>query len=478
MNEKNVKRHENQVIRKVFDDAKAPSKVIIVGLDYAEKTHKTVICNGHGDIFLKPFSIRNNADGLAFLIDRINTQIGKHGMRSEHVIIGGETPGSWAQNFVANLIAAGQTVIDLHAKKVKKYRENETTDNDTLAAETVCRMLIDKDGRQHVYDGIYKELKETVRTRSRLVRKKTRASNQLHTCADTYFPGLLDSKLSGLCPLSKPSLFVLAEHSLGSICRCRHKTLTAKLAKSGAQGASETATKLKQLAAKALPPTEAEERARRMEIDFLIAQYRLLNEQVTVCHKRVAELLRQTPGCLLTTVGGIGVTLASQLVAELGPPEDIESVASKVCNFGLTQKSHQTGGDDKAPHRAGRPKQFNHIGKGVILGISQKLAQMGPEEYRQSYRKHRLEGKNADYALARKCLRFAISVMKMPHEYIPPLLRQMDRNSGCWEHHFRDLEKMLRAKWRPLGVNLQPEQDYLKRWENMGHELYNVNISV
>jgi transposase len=326
MTEQNVKRNENQTIRGIFNEATDLSKVMIVGLDYAERTHKAVLCDGHGDICLKPFSIRNDTDGLAYLNERITTQIKKRGIRIEHVIIGGETPGSWAQNFVSNLVAGGHTVIDLHAKKVKKYRENETTDNDTLSAETICRMLIDKDGRQRIYEGIYKELKETSRTRTRLVRKRTRVSNQLHTCVDTYFPGLLDGKLSGLVPFGKPSLFVLAEHSLDSIRRCRHQSLTAKLAKNGSQDASHVAMKLKQLAAKALHPTEAEERARRLEIDFLVAQYRLLNEQVNVCKKRVAELLRQTPGCLLTTLPGVGVTFASQLVAELGPPETIRAL--------------------------------------------------------------------------------------------------------------------------------------------------------
>jgi hypothetical protein len=144
----------------------------------------------------------------------------------------------------------------------------------------------------------------------------------------------------------------------------------------------------------------------------------------------------------------------------------------------LTQKSHQTGGDDKEPHKAGRPRQFNRHGKAVTLGISRKLAQMGPEEYCCFYRDHKLRGKNADYALARKFLRFAVSVMKQPHEYIPPTLRQMDRKSQSWEHHFRNLEEKLQAKWRALGVDLPPEKDYLKQWENMVHELFNVKISV
>lgn len=478
MKNRNVQRRENPVIRKIFDEAKDPSKVIVVGLDYAENTHKAAICDGRGDLLLKPFSIHNNVDGMTFLLDRIQTQAQKYTISAAHVIIGGETPGSWGQNFVANLLGSGQTVIDLHAKTVKKYRENQTTDNDTLSAETICRMLIAKDGRQHLYDGVYKELKETVRTRSRLVRKHTRASNQLHTCADTYWPGLLDHKLSGLCPLSEPSLYVLAEHSLDSIRRCRLPTLTRKLAEAGARNAGKVAMQLQQLAAKALPPTGAQERARRLEIDFLLAEHGLLDEQLVVCQRRVAALLRQTPGCLLTTVGGVGITFASQLVAELGPPEEIENVAAKVGFFGLTEKSHQTGGDDKPPHRAGRAQQINRTGKCVILGIAKKLALMGPDEYQQHHREHRLAGQNADYALARKFLRFTIGVMRAPHEYIPPSLRQMERTSGVWEHHFREVEKILRTKWRPMAVELPLEQDFLKQWEQMVHECFKVTISV
>lgn len=478
MANQNVQRRENPIIRKIFDEAQDPSKIMIVGLDYAEKTHKAAICDGRGDLLLKPFSIHNNVDGLTFLLDRIQTQAQKYTIPAAHVILGGETPGSWGQNFVANLIGSKQTVIDLHAKTVKKYRENEITDNDTLSAKTICRVLIAKNGRQHLYDGIYKELKETVRTRSRLVRKQTRASNQLHTCADTYWPGLLHSKLSGLDPLGAPSLYVLAEHSLDSIRRCRLPTLTRKLADAGARNAGKVAVQLQQLAAKALPPTAAQERARRLEIDFLVAEYRLQDEQLAVCQRRIAALLRQTPGCLLTTVRGVGITFASQLVAELGSPEEMERVAAKVGFFGLTKKSHQTGGDDKPPHRAGQARQINRIGKGVILAIAQKLALMGPAEYQQHHRDHRLAGKNADYALARKFLRFTLSVMRAPHEYIPPALRSMERTSGAWAHHFREVEKMLRTKWQPMAVELPLEQDFLKQWQQMVHECFNVTISV
>ena len=36
----NIQKHENQTIRKIFDDAGELNKVLIVGLDYAEEVHQ------------------------------------------------------------------------------------------------------------------------------------------------------------------------------------------------------------------------------------------------------------------------------------------------------------------------------------------------------------------------------------------------------------------------------------------------------
>ena len=43
-----------------------------VPIDYAKKDHTVMFCNGHRDIFRKPFSVKNSPEGLDYLLEQVN----------------------------------------------------------------------------------------------------------------------------------------------------------------------------------------------------------------------------------------------------------------------------------------------------------------------------------------------------------------------------------------------------------------------
>jgi transposase len=474
----NIQKHENQTIRKIFDDAGELLNVLVVGLDYAEEEHQVVICNGLGDCRCNPFTVKNNKEGLAFLVTRISNLCTKYTINKSHVFAGGETPGSWAVNFAYQLQLQGFPVIDLHPHRVAKFTENETTNTDKLSAMTICRCLINKMGITRSCDEIYTELKLAVRARSQLAKTRTRISNQIHTCCDTYFPGFLTQKNSGIVPFSKPCFFILENHSIQSIRSAKSAKLVRMLKKNGASNADKTAEKLKNLANVTLESSPTYEQQMRIKIKHLMAQYSLIDEQMASAEQEVAFLLRQTPGALLTSIDGISVTLASQLTAEFGNPELTKNIDCKVTYFGLSKRTHQTGGEDKPKKKKGKSPRINKHGKrAALMGVTLVL-EHGPHEFRDYFQQRQLSGKNGTHALGRKLLRLVFSILKAPHDYVPKDLQGLGRKDPLWQEHYKKLEKKMKRKWGKFTRFPPPNQDVLHNWKNIIKSVFGVEINL
>ncbi len=474
----NIQKHENQTIRKIFDDAGELNKVLIVGLDYAEEVHQVVICNGFGDHLCNPFTIKNNKEGLVFLLTRISNLCTKYTIDKSHVVTGGETPGSWAVNFSYQFHLQGYPVIDLHPHRVARHSENETTNTDKLSAMTICKCLINKTGITHYYNKIYTELKLAVRARSQLGKARTRISNQIHTCCDTYFPWFLNQKKSGIIPFSKPCFFILENHSIQSIRSASPVKLIRILKKRGLSNADKGVEKIKNLADITLESSPAYERQMHRKLKHLIAQYNLITEQIAGAEEEVAYLLRQTPGALLTSLDGVSVTLASQLTAEFGDPQLTKNIDSKVTYFGLSNRTHQSGGEDRPRKKKGKSQRINKHGKRAILMGVNLVLEHGPDEFRDYFQQRKLSGKNGTHALGRKLLRFVFSVLRDPHEYVPKELQGVNRKDPLWQEHYKKLETKLKRKWGPFMRKPSPDQDYLHKWGNVIKSVFGVKITV
>lgn len=478
MVQENIQKRENQAIRTVFDRVGELRKVMVVGLDYAKKEHRVAICNGQGDLLCKTFSAHNDRPGLSFLEARVTTLCSKHGIDLANVVFGGETPSSWAMNFPHTLREHGQVVVDLHAQDVKRNRENMTTDNDSLSALTIAKCLINKMGNEQSTTGVYAELHAVARFHGTLTKELTRVQNRIKSCVDVSFPGLLDAERSGISAFSEGCFWVLEECSVAKVRAMKPESLAKQLKKLGHRNCKDAASKLKALADQALTCSEEMRRAYHLRLTHLIAQYSLFKEQEEQVATEAARLLRQTPGALLTSVKGIGVKRAFQLTAEIGDPSRMGTVDSKVNYFGLAEKSHQTGGEDKPKQKRGKQTRCNHFAKKAILGISDSVARWGSDEYREYHTQRVLDGKNARLPLARKILRFAMSVLQMPHVYAPPEIRSEPPESPLWRVYLSGLAEEMHKKWSAYTACPEPENDMLKEWEEMVKVHYKVDIRI
>jgi len=247
--------------------------------------------------------------------------------------------------------------------------------------------------------------------------------------------------------------------------RLRSETLVRQLQKHGAAHADQSAAELRARADRALPCSNLRLRTETGRLQCLIAQYRVLSAQEKAVADQAACLLRQTPGALLTSVKGIGVRLAFQLIAELGDPAQIESVDRKVNYFGLTERTHASGGENAPVKRRGRQRRCNRFGKKVILAISDSVHRCGPPEFREYRTRRELAGKNGRHALGRKLLSLAVSILKRPHVYVPSAVVREPPESPLRRICLNGLAEELQGKWRTFALRPEVQNDQLKQWE-------------
>ena len=103
MKKKNIYTNQSQELLTLFEEAGNGAKVMCVPIDYAKKDHVAMLCNGHGHILRKPFSVKNSLEGIEYLsnlVKRIRTEEPDEG--NLHVrVCGGSAgqpvllPGSW-----------------------------------------------------------------------------------------------------------------------------------------------------------------------------------------------------------------------------------------------------------------------------------------------------------------------------------------------------------------------------------------------
>ena len=479
MSKQNIQKHECQVIRDVFDRAGDMKKVMVVGIDPAEKEHKAVVCNGCGDLLCKPFSVVNDQTGLGYLDGRLQGLCRKHGVDRTNVVVGIENPGPWGENFADHLMQRWDNVIDMDPRMAKRFRENQTSDNDRLAAESVCRCLIQKQGRERESDDEYTELLMMVRHYQKLTVKRTGVSNRIHAAADILFPGILASDATDITPLGNASLDILDQLAIHKVKRMSIKQLTQWLKRRQVLKAGRQAEKLKALAARTIPPSQQKECINRLIMQDLVAQYRLLSEQLERGIRKMAELLRQTPHWLLTTIDGVGVSTAAQMTAELFARSRHADADSKVNYAGLTSRTHQTGGDNNPQESRGRPFSFNHRAKRIVLMAAENIAQHDKTDLAEYFEVRDAAGKNAKYALGRKLIRFATKLRDAPEAYLPEVYRDGHIGENMRGHYYQDLLKKLERKWGGLIHHAPPaDEDKFAIWLKTTTSLYGLDNSL
>ena len=465
-----IYRNQNVLLRTLFERAADPRKVLCVALDFAKHKHVALCCDGNGEILRAPFAVDNTGDGVAFLIDQISATARRRKIPKCDIFLGGEDEASYAANFTAALRARQYLVLRVSAAEAKENRENQIASTDLLDLLGIAKTLLSRRARSTGLIGskkkqppldIYFQIREITRCRRGLVRQQTAASNRIHAFVDQLFPGFLEQSKSGLTPFCEASIALMKERfSAPEIARRRPRTLATFLARHGVRQPDEIAAKLIVLATGALPPAPERLSALQRTLSATVDLRQCLTRNANELRSQAALLLASTPYAMLTSIPGIGFTLASGMAAELGDPSYLSGVDSLCAFAGIVPRTFQSGGPDKPASQGHAPSRCNHILKDWTVQSAQKIHLYGPPELKDRISRWNANGQHGIFAAARRYLRLLRSLVLNQTPYLN--LPGRSSTASNQEHADAALQAwlILIRKWRtiPDGIALITDQ--------------------
>jgi transposase len=472
----------NPQVLKLFEQAGHPAKVMCVALDYAKAQHSVLICNGLGDLLQGTFAVDNTAPGAAQLVRQVRHCAQARKIRPEQVFFGGEDYPAFAENFLRQLRQEKFLVVRVNAWEAKQQRSQFAASSDSLDLLGIARCCLNRRG-EPVRDlpAAYVNLRIATRDRDQLVRDSTALANRIHSYVDRLFPGFLTPGKSGIAPLSEASLDLMIDRfSPAELSRRPAKALAQWLERRGQEEPQKVAAQLKELAKTTLGPAPEQTVLLQRTLSQLVGLYRGLQASVAMLDRELAYWLARTPGALLTSMGGIGVTLAAGWTAELGPPQQWRAVR-RVCSYaGVIPKSKQTGGPDKEPLTGHVQPRCNKRLKNVVLQAVEKVRQFGPEDLRRSAQELEARGAHTEFALAKRLVRLAKHLVTTGTMYRPKALLDPDTPKEVLAAYYQALWDKLLLKWKgkaDLKDVFAPSQP-LGQWRQMAKELYALEMRL
>lgn len=461
-----IYRNQNALLRTLFERAADPRKVLCVALDYAKRKHVALCCDGNGEILRAPFAVDNSAEGVAFLIEQISATARRRKIGKCNIFFGGEDEASYVANFTAALRARHYLVLRVNAAEAKENRENLIASTDLLDLLGIAKTLLSRRARstgpldskkKSPLEDIYFQIREITRCRRGLVRQQTAASNRIHAMVDQLFPGFLEPSKSGLTPFCAASVALMTERfSAPEIARRRPSTLSAFLARHGVRQPDEIAAKLIVLASGALPPASNRLSALQRTLSATLDLRQCLCRNANELRSQAAHLLASTPYVMLTSIPGIGFTLACGMAGELGDPLRLSKVDSLCAFAGIVPHTFQSGGPDQPARQGHTPARCNHILKDWTVQSAQKIHLYGPPELKDRISRWNANGQHGIFAAARRYLRLLRSLVLNQTPYLDPASRSSTASDQERSDAALQAWLILIRKWRtiPEGITL------------------------
>jgi transposase len=472
---------KNPAIEKLFEDAGSPKKVMCIPIDYAKKQHTALVCNGEGSQLRGPFNIHNNPAGVEFVEEVVAGLCRKHSIRKKHVFFGGEDCSAIAFNFIHALLQKGYLGIGMNARDAAEERENQVASTDKLDLLGIASLLINKKrGRTLSAEfGDARVLRELTRHRMALVKAHTAGAYRIYHLVDQLLPGFLDEKQSGLTPFSDASLWLMSQSfTPRQILARKSGVLADKLRLFMVREPDVKVAKIKTLARSCLPPPAALCETLQANLAHEVSVYQHIGGCIQELDKDIARRLAATPGAMLTTVPGIGVTLSAALYAEIGEPARQRCLKRMASYAGLAARLKQSGGPDKEARTQGRSRRACVPLKRTIMDIALKMGQYGHEELKADFQRRVNARQIPRFTMGRRMLRICSHLVRNMAFFVPPSLLRDSEYDVRRDYYARAWDKVL-IKWRNAAAIQQAFANGapLEQWRLMLNELYKLDLS-
>lgn len=479
-NSKNIFSQQCPELIRVFEHAGSAAKVLCVPIDYAKDTHMALCCNGQGTILKKAFAVHNTPGGVEHLQEAIAAISKKHNIAKEHVVIGGEDCGTFADNFIHQMITDGYRIFRTNAHRAKSLRENMKASTDALDLLGIAGVFLNRQGKSVRVNDV-EHLRFLTRHRHGLTQESTAVGNRIHAICDQLFPGFLMSQKSGVPAFGDACLDLMsASFSPQQIARRRLHSLSSQLRRHGIQRPDEVARQLQHYAKTVLPAVPSRVEALQYMLADQVKQLSVLQGSIASAETVIGNELARQDGALATSMRGTGIVLASQLAGELA--DGIRTIPTEqICSYaGIVPGTQQSGGPEKPAVSTGVPRNYNHFLKDTVMQLAQHLGRHGPDELMSDYARRKMNQQNAEFGMARRYVRIYRAMVRDGAIYLPPHLRHAHASGQDRANYYLDMWPRLVRKWARVGAAKAAfdVNNPLGAWRNCVEELYGIKLPL
>lgn len=390
--------------------------MFFIGIDVAKRSHQAAVTDISGNIIVKPFNFKNSSVGFSHFLETLKV----NSVSKENCTIGLESTGHYwyplyfflAENdFTVKVFNPIQTAAfcDITIRKVK----NDNLDSIMIADFT----RFGRYSETYIPSENMLALKNLSRYRLSIsdicadLKKSTIALlDQVFPEYSTVFSDIFGSTSKQLLEkYSTPDEF--SEISTTKLANLIHKI-------SHGRNGREKAELIKSAAQNSIGITYAIDTF-SFQIKQLIEQIEFMEDKLSDIDAEMAKLLAESEYSVITTISGIGPTLGSIIVSEIGDIERFDSSSKLVAYAGLDASVRQSGEFNSSKNKISK-RGSPYLRRALWMAAFMSL-QCDPALY-DYYSKLRARGKThrcAVTAVARKLTVIVWAIMKSKQPYLP-----------------------------------------------------------
>ena len=392
--------------------------MFFVGIDIAKRSHEACVTNHDGAFVVKPFKFTNDFKGFNKLLDTLKSVCDD----ISGFDFGMEATGHYWLNLYCKLLDNGAVVhvinpVQSDALRGLYIRPHKSDAKDALIIAELLRF--GRYAQTSLADPDLLALRELTRQRSYLVDSTSDAKRKVITLIDKVFPEYeqLFTDMFGATSLQLLEAYVTPD----AMAAVDTDTLAQFLASaSHGRFGKDKAEQVQSFARNTFGSFLFADGAGFAMKQFL-EQIRLLERQVQELELYIAEYLERF-NTMLTTIKGIGATLAAVFIAEIGDVSRFTSPEKLAAFAGLEPRMNQSGefsGTQNHMSKRGSPYLRRAFFQAAIA------CNMHNPALHAIYEKKRAQGKHHNVALsavARKLVNIIFAVMKsnQPYQMIMP----------------------------------------------------------
>lgn len=382
--------------------------MFFVGIDIAKKSHEVAAIDGKGNIVIKPFKFSNSMKGF----EKLLTALRSLSDDLSDLELGMEATGHYWLNLYTRLIECGYTVHVINPVQSDALRGLyiRQTKNDAKDAFIIAELIrFGRYSETSLTDGDLIALRELTRQRFYLVDCVSDAKRKVISFIDKIFPEYqtLFSDTFGVT-----SLELLSHYTSPDVIAELDTELFSDFLRSVSKGrfGIQKAREIQSLAKNTFGSFLFADSA-TLAIRQFLQQIRLLEEQIAELDEYIADKL-STFDTQLTTIVGVGNTLAAVFVAEIGDINRFDAPDKLAAFAGIDPSVRQSGefnGTYCRMSKRGSPYLRRAFWLAAVAGIRSNAA------LRALYDKKRSQGKAHAVAVSvvmRKLCNIVYAVMK------------------------------------------------------------------